>query len=261
MERDGRLSVIMRAPLDSLPRIFADPTLAISHQTDSSSWRINGAGLLRRHSRPGVLDFRVERDIDPRDAFDAGADLMVTRDPELLDYAARRPEFATFSLPWNRTYVLWWPAEADSAPRRPRDAVRAESRPAEPPFWWDDLAACAGRAAPSPQPRSSRVVYVHGDQVARGLAERIVALASRRAGLRTAALEPAEFAASLTNGFDRAYVMALPRQTLTPCRDSAGWPSGATIQPLIDTRAHAIVRRGSPPLAVDWDGTVRVLEP
>jgi hypothetical protein len=94
--------------------------------------------------------------------------------------------------------------------------------------------------------------------VARGLAERIVALAS---GLRTAALEPAEFAASVTNGLDRAYVMALPRQTLTPCRDSAGWPGGATIQPLIDTRAHAIVRRGSPPLTVDWDGTVRVLEP
>lgn len=260
IQADGRLSVTMREPLDSGPRLFADPALAVSHQTDPAAWLISGAGLVRRHTLPGVLDFRVEPGVDQRDAFDRGADLMVTRDPELLEYAARRPEFATFPLPWNRTYVLLWPADADSTPRRTRDAVRAEARPAEPPFWWDDLAACAERAVPSSRPGSSRVVYVRGDNVARGLAERTVALASVGPGLRTAALEPAEFAASLRNGLDRAYVMELPRQTLTPCRDSSGWPGGATIQPLIDTRAHAIVRRGAPPLSLDWDGTLRLAD-
>jgi hypothetical protein len=32
------------------------------------------------------------------------------------------------------------------------------------------------------------------------------------------------------------------------------------VEPLIDTRATAIVRRGSPGLRVDWDGTPRVLD-
>lgn len=258
IQDDGRLSVTMREPLESAPGLFADPALAVSRHTDSTPWLVSGAAILRRRRPPSLVDFRVELEGDPRDAFDRGADLVVTRDPELIDYAARRAEFTTIPLPWNRTYVLLWPADADSTPRRLRDAVRAEARPAEPPFWWDQLAGCAERAASSPRAGSSRVVYVQGDDVARGLAERIVALASAGAGLRTAALQPAEFATSLKSGLDRAYVMALPRQTLVPCRDSAGWPRGATIQPLIDTRAHAIVRRGAGPLTVDWDGTVRL---
>jgi hypothetical protein len=103
-------------------------------------------------------------------------------------------------------------------------------------------------------------VYLQGDDVARALAERIVAVASADLNLRTAALEPSEFAASLTHGLDQAYIMALPRQTLSPCRDASPWPRGATVQPLIDTRAYAIVRKGTPPLTVDWDGTLRVVE-
>jgi hypothetical protein len=31
--------------------------------------------------------------------------------------------------------------------------------------------------------------------------------------------------------------------------------------PLIETRAHAIVRRGAPPLVAEWDGAVRLAEP
>jgi hypothetical protein len=27
----------------------------------------------------------------------------------------------------------------------------------------------------------------------------------------------------------------------------------------VETRAHAIVRRGVPPMTVDWDGTLRLL--
>ena len=114
IQGDGRLRVSMRTPLDSLPRIFADPTLAQSHQTDSAPWPMTEAGIRRSHLGPGLVSFRVKRNIDSRDALDAGADVMVTRDPELLDYAARRPEFSVFPLPWNRTYVLLWPSDADS---------------------------------------------------------------------------------------------------------------------------------------------------
>jgi hypothetical protein len=31
--------------------------------------------------------------------------------------------------------------------------------------------------------------------------------------------------------------------------------------PLIDTRASVILRRGSPDLTVDWDGTIRLVNP
>ncbi|HEU4680381.1 MAG TPA: hypothetical protein VFS51_01465, partial [Gemmatimonadales bacterium] len=64
--------------------------------------------------------------------------------------------------------------------------------------------------------------------------------------------------AALRSDSERAYLLALPRQSLSPCRDSDEWRLGASALPLIDTRAHAIVRRGAPPLTLDWDGTVRV---
>jgi hypothetical protein len=35
-------------------------------------------------------------------------------------------------------------------------------------------------------------------------------------------------------------------------------PPGVRSLPLIDTRAYAIVRKGVPPLTVEWDGTLRV---
>ncbi len=105
---------------------------------------------------------------------------------------------------------------------------------------------------------ASRIVYSRGDAVARGLAERLVAVAGTGSSLRAAALEPAEFAAALRDRTERAYVLAAPRASLAPCHDASAWPAGTSVQPLIDTRASAIVRRGSPALTVDWDGTVRV---
>lgn len=248
---DGRrIAVTLRRPQDSVPKILADPAFAIA---------IDPA-----HRPPGVK-FEIQTGMDPRDALDRGAGLVVTRDPALVDYVAERPEFAAFPLPWSRTYVLLQPAAAESldlvrddAGRSSlaRDAVSADARAAESPFWWTEVATCpAGGAGPAPT--SSRVVYIRGDEVARGLAERVVALAGPGTGLRAAALEAAHFATLLRTGSDRAYVVALPRHTLAPCRE-ATWPDGARIQPLIDTRAYAIVRRGAPSLTVDWDGTVRV---
>jgi hypothetical protein len=230
------------------------------------------AGPIKRFVVPGTggrppVDFQVQEDGDPRDAIDRGIDLAVTRDPAVVEYVAGRSELETYPLPWSRTYVLLQPSGAPALPvasdsvrsSLARDAVHAEARPAEPPFWWDSPSLCFSPDSAAQRLTSSRIVYPWGDEVARGLAERIVALARSDASLRAAGLAPAELAAALRDRTERAYLLAAPRASLAPCRDAAAWPAGASIQPLIDTRARAIVRRGSPALTVDWDGTVRVL--
>jgi hypothetical protein len=207
---------------------------------------------------------------DARDALDRGADLIVTRDPALVEYAAQRPEFATFALPWSRTYLLVQPASAEPLPpvmtdleRRSlaRDAVRADARSAEPPFWWHGIQSCPAGGKAGAKPASDRIAYQRGDEIARSLAERLVALVGSEIRLSTVSLDQVGFAAALRAGTERAYVVAVPRQTLAPCREAADLPGNPQIQPLIDSRAHAIIRRGAPPLSIEWDGTIRVVEP
>jgi hypothetical protein len=263
-----RLAVTVRDQSHSAPALFAEPVLAATPPLDATAPATGWIAGPRRPRQP-QLEFEVSPD-DARDALDRGADLVVTRDPALVQYAASRPEFKTIPLPWTRTYVLLQPvgnepiegiALSDSARRSlARDAVKGEARPAEPPFWWDTLDLCgtAGKSEISPQP-SARVAYPRADPVARGLAERIVALGRSGSPLRAAGLADSEFAAAVRQGDERAYVVPLPRQSRAPCRDPASFPVRASALPLIDTRARAIVRRGSPELTVDWDGTVRVL--
>jgi hypothetical protein len=251
---DKRISIILRQPQDSVPEILADPAFSLAIDPAQGPVRLNFDSLANG---------------DPRDALDRGADLVVSRDPALVEYASARPELITLPLPWNRTYVLLEPADQGNSlvqalgptmlrESLARDAVRADARPAEPPFWWNDVANCPMRSEPPPGPRSSRVVYLQGDEVARGLADRIVALTAAGTGLRTAALEADELSAALLSDSERAYILAAPRKSLAPCRDLADWPVGASILPLIDTRASAIVRRGAPPLVIEWDGSVGV---
>jgi hypothetical protein len=264
---DRRVRLHLRNFRDSLPRLFADPGLAVMSGLASVGGPIKQLMVSASEGRPAI-DFQVAANGDPRDAIDRGIDLAVTRDPAIVEYVAGRSEFEAYPLPWSLTYILLQPSGAQSIAvasdtvRRSlaRDAVRAEARPAEPPFWWDSLAACPEVPdSGGQQLTASRIVYPRDDEVARGLAERLVALAGTGASLRAAGLGPADFAAALRNQTERAFVIAAPRQSLAPCRDASAWPSGASIQPLIDTRARAIVRRGSPELGVDWDGTVRVL--
>jgi hypothetical protein len=261
---DRRFRVTLRAAHHSIPPLFADPTLIIIDGLASVG------PVARVYSSPQgkpVVDLQLKPNSDLRDALDNGTDLVVTRDPAVADYIAARPGFATFPLPWSRTYVLLQPrgAEAldvstgtDSLRRSlARDVVRADARPTESPFWSEDLASCANlQPSDRPQPDATRVVYRAGDDVARQLAERIVALAGDKR-LRATPLGQTQLAAALKQGTERAYVIALPHQTLAPCRDAASLGDGPRILPLIDTRARAIVRRGSPPLVVEWDGTIR----
>jgi hypothetical protein len=264
---DRRVRVRLHEARDTAPTVLAEPALAMLDALASVAGPIRRFDIPPRDGRPFIA-FQLAQNGDPRDAIDRGVDLAVTRDPAVVAYVSGRPDIATYPLLWSRTYVLLQPAGArpinrvsgvDSLRRSlAHDAVPAEARPAELPFWSDSLARCASPAPAERQAASfSRVVYPRGDEVARGLAERIVAL-SGDAQLRAAPLAPADFAAALRQAAERAYVVPVPRHTLSPCRETAGWPAGASIQPLIDTRATAIVRRGSSPLTVDWDGTIRV---
>lgn len=164
-----------------------------------------------------------------------------------------------------------------------RDAVRADARAAERPVWWRGLESCV-RFSPGPREPSvganRRVASRTDEPIARSLAERLVALAVRpaagqdsaisllapavrAAGSRAAAiaLTPNDFGTALRTGTELAFVVSLPRRSLTPClaverlRARAPWlvdeASSVTtsdrIHALVETRLLAVVRR-------DWLG-------
>jgi hypothetical protein len=257
---ERRLVVTLDRATDSVPALFADPSL----------------GLVTDSLPPTGTTFRARRPAsgDPRDALDGGADILRTGDPAVLEYARTRNDFTIHPLPWSRTYLLVVPPDredieplipADTAAFRAalaRDAVRTEARGAEPPFWWEDIGPC-----PSPDTLpssrgtagSNSVVYAREDAVARGLAERIVALSDQPA-TATSGVPGRSLAEALRSGSARAYVVAVPRRALVPCREVVGWPAEYTVVPLIDIRESAIVRRGVPPLTVDFDGRLRPVD-
>jgi len=257
---ERRLVVTLDRPTDSVPALFADPSLGLV--TDSLP--PSGTTFVARRAGGG----------DPRDALDAGVDILRSGDPAVLEYARTRNDFTVHPLPWSRTYVLVVPPgnegigaliPTDSAAFRAglaRDAVHVMARGAEPPFWWDDMGPCPGiDPLPPPQsaPRTDAIVYPREDAVARALAERVVAL-SDQSTTSTRGLSDHAMAEAIRDGFGRAYVLAVARPALVPCREIAGWPAGSTLIPLIDTRMSAIVRRGVPRLTVDLDGALRPVD-
>ncbi len=246
-----RLVVTFRRAQDSLPTVFADPALGLPR--DSAA----------------AVTFRPIAVADARDAIDRGADIVRSADPTVLDYAGRRPGSVVAPLPWDRTYVLILPAMSpglgpiigsDTVAFRAAlagNAVRTEARAAVPPFWWttaDCQSSAAGHA--SSPPASSAVLYSSEDEVARALAARLVAM-SDAPGVITRGVDPARLAAALHAGTDLAYVVALSRRALVPCRELSGWPPGASALALIDTRARLVLRDGVPPLEVEYDGAFR----
>jgi hypothetical protein len=153
-----------------------------------------------------------------------------------------------------------------------RDAVHGEARAAESP-WWADVRTCpnaSGSAPSSPGTtlRALRIVYPRDDRIAREIAERLVAVGRR---VTTAGLAPDDFARALHAGDEFAFVLDLPRTSLSPCQDFAelaarapwlaGSPGDASImsrlRPLIDVRQRAIVRPDRVSATIDWDGTLR----
>jgi hypothetical protein len=144
---------------------------------------------------------------DPRDLLDQDVDLLITRDPSTLGYAATLPQFQSVPMAWQRTHVLLTPGRSRSSPSLSddarqalaMDAIRGEARGARGPFWWEMWSACgaatsvgtslgtsaatsdASSVASAPVSNQSslapRIVYDASDDVARDLAERFVGLA------------------------------------------------------------------------------------
>ena len=272
---DHEVKLTLAAPRDSLPRALADRGLALTRR--AAGREPVGTGRYRPASgnNPSTLVpvdtgphpvVRVLATRDLRDALDAGADLVVTDDPGTLDYASARAELSSVPLTWNRTYVLvvpkrlgFSPDSAWSARLREtlaRDAVRVDARAAELPFPWG---SCAGPVpAGAPQAEGTRLAYPADDRTARDLAARIVAIGAAPArsiiGLDSLALRQ-----SIRAAREPAYVLSVPKMPLIPCEGPILWPADVTIVPLVETRPHAILRRGAPRVSVDWDGGLRLV--
>jgi hypothetical protein len=270
------LKLTLAAPRDSLPPALADRGLTLTRRAAGGApvgtgpYRPGASGnnpptLLPVDTGPHPV-VRVLAARDLRDALDAGADLVVTDDPGTLDYASARAELSSVPLPWNRTYVLAVPKRSGFSPDSAwsarlretlaRDAVRVDARAAEPPFPWG---SCAGALpAGAPQAEGARLAYLADDHTARDLAARIVAIGAAPArsiiGLDSLALLQ-----SIRAAREPAYVLSLVKMPLIPCEGPILWPADVTIIPLVETRPHAILRRGAPPLSVDWDAGLRLV--
>ncbi len=142
------LRIYVSNPSDSLPPVLADAELLVY---GGLAGERNDVFVIPARGKLPVIELRLELDRDARDALDRGADLMVSRDPALIDYAAAQRMFHSFPLPWSRTYVLLQPDGVETlsvgrteAERRSlaQDAVQVDARGAEPLAWWAEAASC-----------------------------------------------------------------------------------------------------------------------
>jgi hypothetical protein len=303
---DRALAITLRSRRADAPLALAHAELAIAKRVDGSSWplgtrssritaddRATGAGTARaitveRDTGP-ALRFLVGSS-DPRDLLDQGVDLLMTREPAALGYAATLPQFQSLPLAWQRTHVLAAPGRSRSAPSLSEeqrqalagDAVRGEARGAREPFWWQTVPDCelARATTRTPGAPTPRIVYDAGDSAARDLAERLVGLGRvsspaatafldallpdrpRRTFQRAIGLSGAALALARRQGADAAYVMVVESQPLDPCRDlqtlmdGSRWLDPATLVPLVETRLRAVVRRGRSGITTESDGGV-----
>jgi Bacterial extracellular solute-binding proteins, family 5 Middle len=309
---DGTLAIRLHSQRVDVPLALAHPDLAVAKVIADRQWPLGtraariapGAGAvpsiasaaitLTRDNLPAIR-FLVARG-DARDLLDHGVDLLLTRDPAALDYAATLPQFESVALAWQRTYVLLTPGRSRAVAFLPEDArqvlagdaVRGEARGAQGPFWWQTWAACGIAAVPpsgDQPPPISRIVYDASDTVARDLAERFVGLARapgvgadtvldailpdrpRRTFQRAMGLTGAALTATQRQGADAGYIVFLDTRPPDPCRDlralleKVPWLDPETIVPLVEARMQAIVRRGIAGVTAEWDGGLLIAGP
>jgi hypothetical protein len=305
-ERD--LAITLRHHRADAPLTLAHADLAIAKPVAGSAWPLGtrpgwialegdvvagrGASVMTITREAGPALRVLLAPGDPRDLLDQDVDLLLTRDPSTLGYAATLPQFQSVPMAWQRTHVLLAPGRARSAPSLSddarqalaMDAIRGEARGARGPFWWEMWPACGGASAPASNQSSlaPRIVYDASDDAARDLAERFVGLARasgpgaaafldtllpdrpRRTYQRAAGLNSDVLAAARRLGHDAGYIVAVDSRPVDPCRDlqalmdTALWLDPATIVPLVDTRMQAVVRRGRTGIIVEWDGGVLI---
>jgi hypothetical protein len=157
------LSITLRSQRGDVPVALAHPDLAIARRRHSP-WPL-GTRATRMPQRvtllPATMVITVARDNlstirflvapgDPRDLLDDGVDLLLTRDPAALDYAATLTQFQSVPLAWQRVHVLLAPGRSRASPSLSEDArqvladdaVRGEARGARGAFWWQMLPDC-----------------------------------------------------------------------------------------------------------------------
>ncbi len=302
--------------------VLADPRLAVARARAASRWPEGtgayavrpsaGATVELARTTPGATPRVVVRAVSEaqaRDFVDAGVDLLLTDNRRVAAYAATRDDLSSVTLPVDRTYVLVSPyAGVNDAGARSvvesgagvsrlgealaRDAVGFEARPPATPTWWTQAVGC-GLPAPTVPARSvdqpvPRVVFRRGDDFARGLANRLAALAAiggaadsaslgavapglLTAGnaLRATGLAAGDFASALASGDALGFIVDLPRQPLAPCVDLAAlartmpwlaWRETGVpaITPLVDAYWRAFFRRDGAGFLLDGDGGMRL---
>ena len=304
---DRTLVIQLSIPRIDAPVVLAHPDLAVAKRVADSPFplgtRSSRLDVAREAARGATLsELTISRDNlpplrflagsgDPRDLLDAGVDLLLTRDPATLDYAAALPHFQRLPRAWQRTHVLVTAGRSTSSPplsedarqALANDAVRGEARGAQGPFWFE-TAPChpwpiAGMPPHIPTPR---IVYDANDGTARDLAERLVALVTasgpspatfldailpdrpRRMFQRATGLTGEALANARQRGTDAGYIVSVDSQPLEPCTDlyalvdSVPWLRPGTIVPLVDTRLQAVVRRGRSGATADFGGALLI---
>jgi len=298
------LAITLRSQRGDVPAALAHPDLAIARSVVDSPWPLGTrstriapeghttvakAAMVITVTRDNLSTIRfLVAPGDPRDLLDDGVDLLLTRDPAALDYAATLPQFQSVPLAWQRIHVLLTPGRSRSSPSLSEDArqvladdaVRGEARGARGPFWWQMLPDCDVTLSP-PRDQSlptPRIVYDARDGAARDLAERFVGLVPasgpaaaalldallpdrpKRTYQRATGLTGEALALARRLGTDAGYVISLDSRPVDPCRDlqalmdGARWLDPETIVPLVETRVQAIVRRGRSGVTAEWDG-------
>jgi len=303
---DRALAITLRSRRVDAPLALAHPDLAVAKSVDGSPWPLGTRSSRiapddRATAAPATSVITVARDNlpalrflvapgDPRDLLDQGVDLLMTRDPAVLGYAATMAQFQSLPMAWQWTHVLVIPGRSRSSPSLSEeqrqalasDAVRGEARGARMPFWWEMVPDCeAPQAPPRTQPAPTpRIVYDSSDSAARDLAERLVGLGRvsspaatafldallpgrpRRTFQRATGLSGAALVLAQRQGADAGYVTRVESQPLDPCwalqalLDGSRWLDPETIVPLVETRPRAIVRRGRSGVTAEWDGGV-----
>jgi hypothetical protein len=296
MLADVSLGIVRRVPGVPWPLGTRAASVATTQGTGDSKGRsivtvsgIGGGPDVNGGANAWSLRFLVAPDRDGRDFLDEGVDLLATRHPSTLEYAATLSQFQAVPLEWHRThvYVSAWrgrsvpPLPVEARQTLALDAVRGEARGAQDPSWWQQAPGCE---LPPPQPReptataTGRIVYEQGDDVSRDLAERFVGLAraptassaailgslfqspSARTFQRAVGLTREPLASALERGNESGYIVSLKRRPLDPCQElraligGARWLDPAAMVPLVDSRLRAITRRGRSGVTVEWDG-------
>jgi extracellular solute-binding protein (family 5) len=305
---DRALAITLRSRRGDAPAALAHPDLAIARSVVGSAWPLGtrSARIAPDGDAPvatAATAITVARDNrspirflvapgDPRDLLDEGVDLLLTRDPASLNYAATLPQFQSVPLAWQQIHVLLTPGRSRSSPPLSEDArqalaheaVRGEAQAARGPFWWEMPADCDITLSPTRDqtPPAPRIVYDARDAASRDLAERFVGLVRassaaastwldallpdrpRRTFQRAAGLTGDALAAARRRGADAGYIASLDSRPVDGCRDlhalvdGAPWLDPETIVPLVETRLRAIVRRGRSGVTAEWDGGLLV---